>query len=266
MAIASTLSRLKTAPLARMVSSLLGTSDFHSHLRLAALYRFTAGRREPRAAILELGCGDGVVLIETATRIGAARAVGIEMDAASVERARRLAKVSRLDPASIEFRHDQAENLSSSELFDWILLLDVLEHLDDESAVLKPLSAILRPGGLVLVSVPTPLYPLVFGAEFHEGIGHVRPGYTLEQLRALFPGYTLEQHAYGAGPLTIPLCFAYYRVIVRLPRFLRSAVGFALAPLAKLDLWCPPSLSCSLFAVLRHDADWGDGSLEAQSS
>lgn len=43
--------------------------------------------------------------------------------------------------------------------FDTVLLLDVLEHVPDDRAVLDEIARVLKPGGLLLLSVPF-LYPL----------------------------------------------------------------------------------------------------------
>jgi 2-polyprenyl-3-methyl-5-hydroxy-6-metoxy-1,4-benzoquinol methylase len=65
--------------------------------------------------------------------------------------------------------------------FDLVILLDVLEHADDDAALLTRATGLVPPGGLVLLSVPAhpPLY-----SHHDRLLGH-RRRYSPAQLRAL---------------------------------------------------------------------------------
>jgi SAM-dependent methyltransferase len=60
----------------------------------------------------------------------------------------------------------------------------VLEHVTDDAAAAAEISRVLKPGGLLVASVPTP--PAVFDP------AHVREGYTRPQLDRLFGAASLE--------------------------------------------------------------------------
>jgi 2-polyprenyl-3-methyl-5-hydroxy-6-metoxy-1,4-benzoquinol methylase len=106
--------------------------------------------------ILDLGCGGGHngTLLKQA---GARWVGGVERDAgACAEACRRLDAVAHcdlteFDPASF-----------GPEPFDAILASDVLEHLVEPEAVLGRALAQLRPGGLVVVSIPNVAHVYVF--------------------------------------------------------------------------------------------------------
>ena len=66
--------------------------------------------------------------------------------------------------------------------FDVVLALDVLEHLDDDQVALFHLSQLVRPGGLVIVTVPAG--PDLW-SEFDEIKGH-RKRYIKDELTRLF--------------------------------------------------------------------------------
>lgn len=77
--------------------------------------------------------------------------------------------------------------------FDLIVVVDLLEHVDDDAALARELARCLRPGGRLVLNVPhvrrRALLPPVRHAlgltdEWH---GHLRPGYTVASLRALLP-------------------------------------------------------------------------------
>jgi SAM-dependent methyltransferase len=69
--------------------------------------------------------------------------------------------------------------------FDFAVCTEVLEHIDDDKRAAGELSRVLRSGSLALISTPTPPAP-------SEQPGHVRDGYTLDQMRALLDAVGLE--------------------------------------------------------------------------
>jgi SAM-dependent methyltransferase len=75
-------------------------------------------------------------------------------------------------------------SLDASAGFDAILYIDVLEHIEDDSAELLRASEHLNPGGVLIVL--SPAHPWLF-TPFDHAIGHYRR-YTKESLRAAAPG------------------------------------------------------------------------------
>ena len=113
--------------------------------RLAVLLAVLRRALPPRRVrLLELGCGTGNVL---AALGGVGEAVGMEAhpDLVAAARAAGLdARPGRL-PAELPVPDGWAEA---------VLLLDVLEHLDDDAAGLAAARRALAPGGLLVVTVP----------------------------------------------------------------------------------------------------------------
>lgn len=104
---------------------------------------------DPRGLrILDAGCaagGNG----ELMRRAGAREVIGIELSAeAATEAGRCLDRVVVGDLASVDLA-----NLAT-EPFDAVLAIDVLEHLVDPAQTLARLVATLRPGGLLVASIP----------------------------------------------------------------------------------------------------------------
>ena len=73
--------------------------------------------------------------------------------------------------------------LDSSQLFDAILYIDVLEHIENDSAELHRAAAHLSPGGALIVL--SPAHPFLF-TPFDQAIGHYRR-YTRQSLQAAVP-------------------------------------------------------------------------------
>ncbi len=79
--------------------------------------------------------------------------------------------------------------LDSSRLFDAILYVDVLEHIEDDSAELRRAAAHLSSGGCLIVL--SPAHPFLF-TPFDQAIGHYRR-YTRESLRAVAPPHLHQE-------------------------------------------------------------------------
>jgi 2-polyprenyl-3-methyl-5-hydroxy-6-metoxy-1,4-benzoquinol methylase len=112
---------------------------------------------DPRGLrILDLGCGGGHngALLK---RAGAREVVGVELHAGAAAQARK-----RLDiVVQGDIAHLDLEQLGD-EPFDAILASDVLEHLAAPEAVLARVVTRLRPGGVVVASLPNVAHVVVF--------------------------------------------------------------------------------------------------------
>lgn len=102
-------------------------------------------------AFLEVGCGEGNFALALKERDGA-EAWGIEMD----EESGGLAK-QRLDRVLLGDINILLKELPDK-YFDAIIFNDVLEHLYDPYALLENLKAKLKPGGVILSSIPNIRY------------------------------------------------------------------------------------------------------------
>jgi SAM-dependent methyltransferase len=84
--------------------------------------------------------------------------------------------------------------------FDRIVVVDMLEHVPDDTAFVAELARITRPGGQLVINTPhlkrTALRRLRRAlGQTDEKHGHLRPGYTAERLREILtPDFELERH------------------------------------------------------------------------
>lgn len=102
--------------------------------------------RLPPGELLEIGCGSGALLNEL-TRMGH-RCQAIETS----PEARALAGIMLQDYPSVQV-HPVAP-ASWKNHFDYVLALEVLEHIEDDRAALLRWANWLKPGGQLLISVP----------------------------------------------------------------------------------------------------------------
>jgi SAM-dependent methyltransferase len=96
---------------------------------------------------LDLGCGYHAALLQS---LGPRMARGVGVDVRVSDEARAVAGLSFIE-ATIE----SALPSMPSESFDVVLMISVLEHLWEPLDVLRECRRVLRPGGVLLVNVPT---------------------------------------------------------------------------------------------------------------
>ncbi|HZN12593.1 MAG TPA: methyltransferase domain-containing protein [Blastocatellia bacterium] len=99
---------------------------------------------------LDVGCGGGDVTAEIASRVGPrGRAVGVDMDEAKLEIARREAEEQGI--RNVEFRALDIRRQEAGSGFDLVYARFLLTHLDDPAEAVAAFRRHLRPGGLVVV-------------------------------------------------------------------------------------------------------------------
>lgn len=166
-----------------------------SQLRYDAFTRMLARRRYSPASILEIGCGQG--RMGTHLRGLTSDYLGVEPDAESFEVARqrmaRMAETAAGEAATGEtaagtVRNVGFEALAGERRFDLVCAFEVLEHLFDHAGALDRWAALVKPGGVLVVTVPG--FEHRFGPH-DELAGHFRR-YEPDQLEELFAQRGLE--------------------------------------------------------------------------
>ncbi len=149
-------------------------------------HRRTLGFLRPGSRVLEIGCASGA-LTERIEAMGCT-VVGVERDPDAAEKARRFCEDVLVGDVS-----DMPLDLEPAS-FDFLLLIDVLEHLVHPKAAVRRLLPFVRPQGHVVVALPNVAHwsvrvRLLFGRFDYEDTGlldrtHLR-FYTPDTARAM---------------------------------------------------------------------------------
>jgi arsenite methyltransferase len=108
---------------------------------------WTLGAVEPRAVVLDLGCGAGTDLLIAAQMTGSVgRAIGVDMTPAMLERA--AASAREMGLANVELHDALIEALPVDDAsVDVVISNGVIDLVPDKDAVLSEIDRVLRPGG-----------------------------------------------------------------------------------------------------------------------
>jgi SAM-dependent methyltransferase len=126
--------------------------------------------------VLDAGCGTGGTL-DALRDLPGVIAVGADLSPAALDfsRDRRHTRLVGADLHLLPFR---------TASFDAVLALDVLEHLPDDRRAVQEISRVLRPGGVLVASVPA--YQFLWGP--HDEALHHQRRYSSREFRALLAG------------------------------------------------------------------------------
>ncbi|MFH0749611.1 MAG: class I SAM-dependent methyltransferase [Candidatus Gottesmanbacteria bacterium] len=128
--------------------------------------------------ILDAGCGIGCYTVALARQFKNSAVVGVDNSKRNVHIGKTLARELRL--SNIVFKTgDISKRTLERKKYDFIICIDVLEHIEEYQRVLKNFYQMLRPGGYLYIHVPQ-MHQKRFFKRFqtwsHEG--HVREGFV----------------------------------------------------------------------------------------
>lgn len=179
----------------------------------------------PHPAILDVGCGTGINLLELARVLGPCRElVGVDLSAGMLEVARRKAVAAGV---AATFQVGDAEALPLPDgMFDLVVCNSAYHWFPDRDRAMTEMVRVLRPGGqLLLGTLASPAFEEWFGAVdtvWTRLFGRAcaafpempTPGEVTTQLRAAGMGIECLRYQITPAPVTDPRAFVSTMTVV----------------------------------------------------
>jgi SAM-dependent methyltransferase len=156
--------------------------------------------KQPRPLILEIGCSSGFFLREATKAIPNATFIGADIVKGP------LYRLAAQLPQVPMFRFDLLKCPFQSHTFDAVVMLNVLEHIEDDVGALRKVHDLLRTGGILILEVPAG--PRLMDI-YDENLHHFRR-YSSRALRSLLGqlGFTIMRSSH-LGFLVYPAFLAF---------------------------------------------------------
>lgn len=133
--------------------------------------------------LLDAGSGPGVISFEMGRQFPEADVQGVDFDGDAVRISNHIAK--KIGATNVKFRRSSIEDLNEKDLFDLIVCVDILEHIENDLNAIEALFRLITPGGILVLHIPYLYrrYPVWRKALNFDVPTHVRRGYEPEEIR-----------------------------------------------------------------------------------
>jgi SAM-dependent methyltransferase len=189
-------------------------------------------------AVLDAGCGRGVITRYLARRYSSARVDGLDENIVGQQINEKIAGSVAL--SGCNFIVGDVTTYTRPDYYDLIVSIDNLEHVVDDVAVLKNFFVSLKEGGTLIVHVPHfyRRWPVFKWSENFDVPGHVRPGYHLPQLteRVRRAGFTVARRGFSYGWLENLINNVSYKISAAEER--NKLLYAGVFPLLNMLAWC----------------------------
>lgn len=135
------------------------------HIIMSLLKRHLNGKKD--LSIIDVGCGAGDV-IDSLKVIG--NALGVDND-------KHIVNFNRENGRDVRFGDINKLDFPDNS-FDMVTLLEILEHLEDDRGGIKEAFRVLKPKGMILVTVPA--FPFLWSS--HDSTAHHKRRYIKSEL------------------------------------------------------------------------------------
>lgn len=99
-------------------------------------------------SVLDMGCGEGHFLAMIEKRLPSTKLVGVDLSEENIHYARRILKRVKL------ICGDASRVRLPNSSFDVVSALELLDHMDSDTALLSKAKSLLKPKGTLIISIP----------------------------------------------------------------------------------------------------------------
>ena len=179
-----------------------------SSLENYRIYQYNLIKKHVKGRVLEVGTGDKGFTKQLVAH-------NPNIDLTSIEPSDTFFQKYAADnkfPEGVSFQNEDLFNCSSDNIgmFDTIIFIHVLEHIEDDAAALLKAKELLKPGGKILIEVPA--LPFLF-SQHDTSLGHFRR-YTKKSLKKAFVNSGLTKlKMWYQDPIGVFGSFVFFKVL-----------------------------------------------------
>ena len=165
-----------------------------THARYRLMRRELKGRTKPDWRLIDIGCGNGKFLTTIDDQIPIENLFGVELSPEAMKSARADIRKNLRVGDILDFVDELAKNP-----YDALVSSEVLEHVDDPKAIVGAFYKILKPGALVVITVPAQMR---YWSPQDDMAGHQRR-FEFDDFEKLMTesGFKVEEiFGWGGGP------------------------------------------------------------------
>ncbi|MBF0188812.1 MAG: class I SAM-dependent methyltransferase [Magnetococcales bacterium] len=236
----------------RLFFGLFGAPEIGAKIRVSLVLEAIQDLSFSR--LLDGSCGRGYLSFWLARQHPHASIRGVDLNPERV--AHNRATLKNLNLSNLTFDHaDLTHTLPGDDLYDAIITVDTLEHIDNDVAALKRMREAMTDDGRLIILVPADAsrhYHFFQKAADYVVPDHVRPGYSVEELQDKLEkaGFILVKSRYLYG------YFELYATQIGMVFSNRIVVYALLLPMMVLtacipERWAPKVITNSLLAIAR---------------
>jgi len=170
-------------------------------LRIRARNIFSLIPKKKYNHILDAGSGPGVLSFDLGRRFPESRILGIDLLDEAISACNHIA--GKIRSENVAFRQDSVEDLPEQNVFDLVICVDILEHIENDVAALQSLYNVIAPGGVLVLHVPALYrrYPVWKKSLNFDVETHVRIGYEPDEIRNKVKdaGFLLQDSGFTYG-------------------------------------------------------------------
>lgn len=195
------------------------------------------GKNAPKD-IFDAGCGFGQYSYFMARKFPTAQIKAVDVKVDYLEDCKFFFEKTGLQ--NVHFEYADLQKIDFENQFDFVLSVDVMEHIEDDIGVFKRFYKALRPGGRVLINTPSNLGGSDADSEDDDSFieEHVRLGYSKEDISTKLEaaGFEVESFNYTYGKWGN----RYWRLGIKYPMLMlnKSQLFFIILPFYySLTIW-----------------------------
>lgn len=170
---------LKNNPVTRLAFRIIGLPHLGFRKRASVILRDAISNLHPDSKILDAGCGYGLYSLSLES-IGFRNIDAVDVDEGRIATLHKMFDEKPGLSGHINLHVGSLTKLPFADnSYDAIICSEVIEHIADHDSAVSELGRVLKPGGTLLLSVPT---NSDFNRRTYRRFDHQRPGYTREML------------------------------------------------------------------------------------